>query len=349
MKTALFAIVVTALLSGCATRSIWRPTIEMDNSQKQVIQQAKRAFITVQQTYKDGSGKPSRHCTSLPFAERAASILALGEIMEATSPEAADIIVSIQVEGFEIEGVYKMKNWGGSRQGIVAASEIYGEVTIKSGNMKPISHYISGGCELPYDVSFTEPRPRFEKAFEECRFNNILIELLTQTHGIAALAKGVNHSSPQVREFCAIELGDLKVPEATGLLGKLLQDSDGRVCLTAAGALKASSDPAAISLLIDALERDNSKTKVIVANCLGTRRNTRAVDVLLGQLKGSDEAVSGACAEALGKIGDARAIDPLIEAMENPKVRIEARPALKKITGKDLGDNPSDWKKWRKN
>ena len=360
MKTALLAVAVATLLVGCVTpppaaraqaastpspRCYSPPGIQkpqIDEAQKQVIRQAKTAFIAVQQTYKNSSGEPSSYSPSLPFADRAASILALGGITKASSPETADITVSIQVEGHELSGKY-----GPIGFDRVAGSSLSGEVAIKTGDMKPIRRPIHGGTGLPFSVSSFDFGPKFQESFEQCNFTEILVGILAETHGAEAMAKGSTASSTQVRKLCAKALSDLPPSATTEPLSKLLQDSDEGVRFAAADALAASSDAKATSLLIRAFEAGNSKTKSHLAHCLGRRRDAQAVDALLAQLNGNDSAVSGACASALGEIGDARAIDPLIEAMEKPNVRFQARQALKKLTGKDLGDEPFEWKKWR--
>lgn len=364
MKTTLLAVAAAMLLVGCitpppATRAQRASTpfprrysppgiqkLQIDDAQKQIIRQAKTVFIAVQQTYKNDSGEPSSYCSSLPFADTAASVLALGGITKAASPETADISVSIQVEGQELSGQYGPYGIGGFNR--VAGSSLSGEVAIKSGDMRPIRRPIHGGTGLPYSVSSFDYGPKFLESFEQCNFTEILVGILAETHGAEAMARGPTASSAQVRKLCAKALSDLAPSATTEPLSKLLQDSDESVRFAAADALAASSDSKATSLLIHAFETGNSKTKTHLAHCLGRRRDAQAVDALLSQINGNDSAVSGACASALGQIGDARAIDPLIEVMEKPNVRFQARQALKELTGKDLGDEPFEWKKWRR-
>jgi hypothetical protein len=365
-KRALFPTLALALLCSCGTpstgtraqgatkppprRPFSRSAIEkphISEAQKQVIRQAKTAYIAVEQTFKNDAGDALSYSPALPFAERTISVLALGGITNASSPETADITVSIKVEGHELSGSYSYGGFGVGQKR-VAGSSLSGEVAIKSGDMTPIRRPIHGGTGLPYSIpSFGGPGPQFQQSFDQCNFTEILLGVLAQTHGAEALAKGATDSSTRVRTLCAKALGDLATPTTTEPLTKLLQDSDEGVRFAAADALAASPDPNATSLLKGALEQGSSKTKCRVAQCLGSRRDAQAVDALLTQLKGNDSAVSGACASALGNIGDPRAIDPLIEAMENPKVRFQARQALKKITGKDLGDEPMEWKQSR--
>ena len=316
---------------------------QIDDAQKQVIRQAKTAFIAVQQTYKNNSGEPSTYSRSLPFADRAASVLALAGISKASSPETADITVSVQVEGHELSGKY-----GPIGIERVAGSSLSREVAIKSGDMKPIRRPIQGGTGLPFSVSNFDFGPKFQESFEKSNFTEILVGIVAETHGAEALTKGCTASSAQVRKLCAKALSEFSPSTTIEPLSKLLQDSDEGVRFAAADALAASSDANATSFLLRAFETGNSKTKSHLAHCLGRRRDAQAVDTLLAQLNGNDSTVSAACASALGEIGDTRAIDPLIDAMEKPNVRFQARQALKKITGKDLGDEPFEWKKWRK-
>jgi HEAT repeat protein len=191
--------------------------------------------------------------------------------------------------------------------------------------------------------------PQFQESFEQCNFTKVLLEFLWQTHGVSIFTSGATNSIANIRKLCAYALGDLAVPEGTEPLVKLIQDSNEAVGKAAWFALSESQDPRVPSLLIEALEKGDSKTKSRVASCFAMpmRRDAQAVDALLIQLQGNDSVVSCSCALALSSIRDARAIDALIEAMEKPKVRRAAHMALQSITGKDLGDDPFEWKKWR--
>jgi hypothetical protein len=338
------AVVALALLCSCAATPLGQP--EIGEAQKQAIRRAKTAFITVEQIYKNDGGEALADGTSLPFAYWVVRVLALAGISEA-SAETADITVSVHIEGRELSGSYSYGGFGvGQRR--VAGSSLSGEIAIKSGNMKPLRRAIRGGTGLPYSVpSFVGPGPQFQKSFDQSNFIEVLVGILAQTHGIGVLVNGASDSHADMRGICAKALGDLATSAATQPLSKLVHDSHEPVRFTAADALATSPDPNATSVLIGTFEKGNSKTKSHVARCLGRRRDVQAVDALLAQLKGNDSDVSGSCASALGEIGDKSAIDPLIEAMEKPNVRFQARLALKKITGKDLGDEPQDWKKWR--
>ena len=355
-KCAVFPILAVALVCSCATPSAKQTIkeIPLDDTHKQVIRQAKSAFVAVKQTYKDYEKQPLRDGPALPFDEKAADVLALAGIAMASSPATADITVSIEAEGLELAGVYILGG-GIAPAGwprTVAGSLLKGEITITGRGMTPIRRPFGGLTPLPSSVPlYAGPGPQFEKSFESSNLAGVLLAILGQADGIELLVKAADDSRPAIRRGSAWALGKLKNSATTETLAKLLQDPDEDVQGTAAVAFSDWPDPRATSLLAAALQNGSPKTKKIAAISLGLRRDSQAVDALVSQLADADWQVSMACANALGELSDPRAIDPLIKAMarEEPGsvVRYAAASALQKITGKDLGADPAEWEKWR--
>jgi hypothetical protein len=72
-----------------------------------------------------------------------------------------------------------------------------------------------------------------------------------------------------------------------------------------------------------------------------------AVPELCRALESPLEGVAWIAASVLGDIGAQEAVDALIGALSNPRGADAAREALKRITGKDLGDDAAAWRRWR--
>lgn len=126
------------------------------------------------------------------------------------------------------------------------------------------------------------------------------------------------------------------------------------VSATALGKIK---DPRAIEPLIEAMKMKdiNWGTRTDIVTALSNFKDPRMVQPLIDVLKYRLSTVTSKAAYALGEIGDPRAIDPLIAVLNeekeqspyyvNPKKDVAV--ALKKLTGKDFGEDGLKWKKWR--
>jgi HEAT repeat protein len=97
-----------------------------------------------------------------------------------------------------------------------------------------------------------------------------------------------------------------------------------------------------------ALQDANAEVRRSAAGGLERKRDARAVDPLILALRDEDSHVRNFAAQALGTIGDPRSIDPLVIVLLKDKdgsVRFQAKRALERITGEDIGENPSDWRR----
>jgi HEAT repeat protein len=96
------------------------------------------------------------------------------------------------------------------------------------------------------------------------------------------------------------------------------------------------------------LKDENDELRWKAAWALGKIRNSDAVEPLITALDDKVPDVSWMASVALGQIGDSRAIERLISLLDNRDLglRYSAEFSLKKITGKNFGQNSSQWKNW---
>jgi bilin biosynthesis protein len=158
----------------------------------------------------------------------------------------------------------------------------------------------------------------------------------------------------------AAAMGSPAVPA----LVKALKNRDERVRCGAAKALGDIGDPAAVKALVKKL-KDKGRFNVFegvrtihseqvccnAARALGKIGDDSAYEHLVKKLTEFNDDMRAAAAGGLGDLKDERAIWPLVDRMRDRSygVRIEAQDALYVLTGKDLGDEYKDWKKWYEN
>ena len=114
--------------------------------------------------------------------------------------------------------------------------------------------------------------------------------------------------------------------------------------------LAAYGGPTADAVLRFAVRDTDSDVRVIVCDLWGKRTNAEAVQVLAGVLASdSDRDVRMAAARGLGHAHDPAAVRALGTALDDtdPAMRYRAMKALREMTGKDIGTDPSDVGRWR--
>jgi len=73
----------------------------------------------------------------------------------------------------------------------------------------------------------------------------------------------------------------------------------------------------------------------------------RMVSKAIKDLKNPDPKIQAQAKQELELYGDF-AIPELIKALNDPEVKDQVLALLKEITGKNLGEDPKEWKKWYK-
>lgn len=171
------------------------------------------------------------------------------------------------------------------------------------------------------------------------------------------LISALNDPDPLVRENALIgiaQLADINTP--VDLVADRLRPEESvqsqvnaGVALMRLADAGAKMDPILPNLRL-ALRNPNDAVKTHAAYALGAAKDTHATLELMGLVKnpGSRALVAAAAANALGKIGEPSAAPVLIEALGSPEmaVREEARRALKRLAGDDLGAEAGPWRRW---
>lgn len=123
---------------------------------------------------------------------------------------------------------------------------------------------------------------------------------------------------PQVRRRILGVAADFDTPTAVAICKGALQDPDPEVRMEACAVWAKRGGPEAVSLLTARVTTDSE------------------LDVRLRALR------------MLGELGDERAIPVLAKALEDPDPAVQYRAvaALKKVSGRDLGDDVNKWREW---
>lgn len=123
---------------------------------------------------------------------------------------------------------------------------------------------------------------------------------------------------PRVRSAILETVATVDTPSAIAICKGAMEDPDERVRMAACAAWRQRGGPEAVELL-------------------GVRyRSDREIDVRLRALR------------ELGQLGDKEAIPVLAKALEDPDPAVQYRAvaALKKVSGRDLGDDVNKWREW---
>ncbi len=189
------------------------------------------------------------------------------------------------------------------------------------------------------------------------------------------LMKGLLHSRPQVRYFCAFKLGELGSQEALSPLVKAaLHDRDEGVRDAAFAASMKIGHPALFIPFAKALFASNEPVRLRAAAALGRLGDVRAVEYLVkryaisGGGSGARNSISSVTSQAYVKDFDveiaqaAQIADPIIDVLNSGAV-LDAKvvgiygtmtvtetrvisKSLEDLTGRSFGPNPEAWKSW---
>lgn len=155
---------------------------------------------------------------------------------------------------------------------------------------------------------------------------------------LAAEAKAAKAGTPQLQaEF------------TRGLAGRVLEEHDprvrGRIIETAAQ----FDTPAAAAVCRGGLEDPEPRVRMTACGAWGKRGGSEAVKVLAARYHADrDLDVRLRALRELGNLGDGAAIPVLARALEDPDPAVQYRAvtALKKVSGRDLGDDVNKWRAW---
>ena len=143
---------------------------------------------------------------------------------------------------------------------------------------------------------------------------------------------------------------DIRRAEFTrGLPDTLLAEHDARVrceIVAIAGDFDTSS---ALAICRGALEDPDSRVRARACEVWSERGGKEAVDLLAIRYRTDrDLDVRLRALKMLGQLGDRAAIPVLAEALENPDPAVQYRAvaALKRVSGRDLGNDVNAWREW---
>ncbi len=106
-------------------------------------------------------------------------------------------------------------------------------------------------------------------------------------------------------------------------------------------------DPRAVKPLTAAMNDENPNVRMMAGWSLALIGDG-SVDPLIGVLQDKKSISRGDAAWALGNIKNTKAVEPLISALGegDPVLSKDAHNALKKISGKEFGPDPKEWREW---
>ncbi|GEM_PF-2505485 len=149
----------------------------------------------------------------------------------------------------------------------------------------------------------------------------------------AALTGALSDSDPAVRRSAARGLGRLKTQNATPNLVKLLDDPVPSVRIAAAESLGAIADSSATQALVDALDDADPSVKKAVALAISEIADPAAIPSLQDLLESDDVELRSIAITAAGRLKAAGYVPAILDELEYgvPKVRIAAARALGNI------------------
>ena len=158
-------------------------------------------------------------------------------------------------------------------------------------------------------------------------------------------------AAPRPRKLLAAWcLGQMKSIRAAPLLAELAWSADAELAVCCARALVALQDPLIVPQAVQLTAHPMPEVRWAVVESLADLADPEALEAL-GRVAAAppfdDRDLSRRAVELLGATGDYNVIPLLIEAMRrNLWARAAAGDVLRRMTGKLLGDLPSDWADW---
>jgi HEAT repeat protein len=154
------------------------------------------------------------------------------------------------------------------------------------------------------------------------------------------------------RMNAAVALGERGAATAAPALeSRLAKDDWALVRAACARALTRIGRVESAEALVRALDDKNETVRweaILGLGTLGVRRESGRIAALLASDKAPE--VRRECARILGLFEAVGRIPDLIDALEDPDatVRLQAERSLRRLTVRDLGAHPEDWRAWYK-
>jgi HEAT repeat protein len=134
-----------------------------------------------------------------------------------------------------------------------------------------------------------------------------------------------------------------------GLAKSMLEEHDPRVRCAILETAATFDTPSATAICKGALEDPDERVRMAACSAWATRGGPEAVELLAQRYRTDREVdVRLRALRELGHLGDKGAIPVLAKALEDPDPAAQYRAvgALKKVSGRDLGDDVNKWREW---
>ena len=134
-----------------------------------------------------------------------------------------------------------------------------------------------------------------------------------------------------------------------GLVTAILEEHDPRVRSTILEIAAGFETASATAICKGALEDPDEKVRMDACSAWGRRGGEEAVALLSQRYQADPELdVRLRAIRELGTLGDSQAIPVLARALEDadPAVQYRAVAALKRVSGRDLGNDVNAWREW---
>ena len=135
----------------------------------------------------------------------------------------------------------------------------------------------------------------------------------------------------------------------SGQVKSMLDEHDPRVRCVILETVAEFDTPSAVAICKGALEDPDARVRMAACTAWRNRGGPEAVELLATRYRTDQEIdVRLRALRELGQLGDEQAIPVLAKALEDsdPAVQYRAVAALKKVSGRDLGDDVNKWREW---
>ena len=191
-----------------------------------------------------------------------------------------------------------------------------------------------GFCRIPENDRFPQVYPR----------------------AVPALVKALDSGNDAIVENALLGLHVLGDPDTP--LGRILPlltghhnpDVRANAALCLGTIVRPGQSDRVLPYALPALKDEDPKVRNHAVNIVRTLKDPSAVSALVPLLADRYELIRANAARTLGELGDLSACPALIEQVDHPKeiVKASCLEALKKLTGKDYGNNKEKWAEWWK-
>lgn len=133
------------------------------------------------------------------------------------------------------------------------------------------------------------------------------------------------------------------------LARQVVEEHDPRVRCAIVKVAAGFDTPAALSICRGALEDPDERVRVTACSAWRQRGGPEAVELLAARYHADREIdVRLRALRELGQLGDKGAIPVLARALEDPDPAVQYRAvvALRRVSGRDLGDDVNAWRAW---